>query len=229
MESLQVRPSRKKRILFAAQITALIVGAVLVGWPAFVFVRSSVVQWFGVRQIDRAYESAKSVDRKNPPAIVSPPAVVVKKPAVRPPAKGSLLAKLEVPRLHMSLVVLEGADLATLDKSIGHVTSTAMPGEYGNIGIAGHRNTHFKKMEWIRQGDEMILTSSEDRYRYLVESIRLVTPDDVEVLDDSLGPAITIVTCFPFEYVGHAPQRFIVRAVPDQETRPRLARIISSR
>jgi len=223
MESLQPQASRKKRILFAAQITALILGAVLLGWPAFVFVRSTLVQWSGVRQIDRAYESTKSVDRK------SAPAAIVSKRAGQPPAKGSVLAKFEVPRLQMSLVVLEGADLRTLDKSIAHVETTAMPGEYGNIGIAGHRNTHFKKMEWIRRGDEMILTSAEDRYRYLVESIRLVTPDDVEVLHDSLGPAITIVTCFPFEYVGHAPQRFIVRAVPDEETLSRLARVTSSR
>jgi sortase A len=128
----------------------------------------------------------------------------------------------------MSLVVLEGTDSATLDKSIAHVEETAMPGEYGNIGIAGHRNTHFKKMEWIRRGDELILKNAEDQYRYLVESIGLVTPDKVDVLDASLGPAITIVTCFPFEYVGNAPQRFIVRAVPDEETRRRLAHVTSS-
>ena len=158
-----------------------------------------------------------------------PAPVVAPKPTSPPPAKGSVLAKLEVPKLEMSLVVLEGTNSATLDKSIAHIEDTAMPGEFGNIGIAGHRNTHFKKMEWIRQGDEMILTNAHDRYRYLVESIRLVTPDDVEVLDASLGPAITIVTCFPFEYVGNAPQRFIVRAVPDEETRSRLLQVTSSR
>jgi sortase A len=220
--------SKKKQILYIAQIVTLIVGGLLLAWPTFLYIKSTFVQRSGSRQIDRAYELSKKGARKNAaPESPSPEAMRTRAP--RLVKKGSVLAKFEVPRLKMSLVVLEGTDAGTLDKSIGHVESTAEPGEYGNIGIAGHRNTHFRKMEWIRRGDEIILKSPEDRYRYLVDSIRLVTPDDVEVLDDSLGPAVTIVTCFPFEYVGHAPNRFIVRAIPDEETRQKLVHVVSSR
>jgi sortase A len=134
-----------------------------------------------------------------------------------------VLAKLEIERLGMSLVVLQGSDARTLDKSIGHVESTALPGEMGNIGIAGHRNTHFRKLEGIRPGDVIKLETGEDEFRYTVEWIRLFTPDDLYVLDASHGPAVTLITCFPFKYVGNAPQRFIVRALPDAETREKLA------
>ena len=133
-----------------------------------------------------------------------------------------MLGKFEVPRLNLSYVVLEGTDNRTLDKSIGHVEGTGMIGAAGNIGIAGHRNTHFRKLEWIRRGDEIVLSSTSGSYRYRVEWIRLFQPADVEVLDAAHGPALTLVTCFPFEYVGSAPLRFIVRALPEEETRARL-------
>jgi len=216
--------SKKKQILYIAQIVTLIVGGLLLAWPTFLYIKSTFVQRSGSRQIDQAYELSKKRAQEKPSLI---PPIRTRTP--RPVKKGSVIAKFEIPRLKMAFVVLEGTDAGTLDKSIGHVESTAEPGEYGNIGIAGHRNTHFRKMEWIRQGDEIILKSPEDRYRYVVDSVKLVTPDDVEVLDDSLGPAVTIVTCFPFEYVGHAPNRFIVRAVPDEETRQKLVHVVSSR
>jgi sortase A len=216
--------SKKKQLLYIAQIVTLIVGGLLLAWPTFLYIKSTFVQRSGSRQIDQAYELSKKRAPEKPSLI--PP---LRTRAPRPVKKGSVIAKFEIPRLDMSFVVLEGTDAGTLDKSIGHVESTAEPGEYGNIGIAGHRNTHFRKMEWIRRGDEILLKSPEDQYRYVVDSIRLVTPDDVEVLDDSLGPAVTIVTCFPFEYVGHAPNRFIVRAVPDEETRQKLVHVVSSR
>ncbi len=134
-----------------------------------------------------------------------------------------MLAKLEIDRLGLSLVLLEGTDARTLDKSIGHVKNTALPGEMGNIGIAGHRNAHFKKLERIRRGDVIKLRTGAEEFRYAVEWVRLVTPDDIYVLDPTHGPAVTLITCFPFQYVGSAPQRFIVRALPDAETREKLA------
>jgi sortase A len=95
-------------------------------------------------------------------------------------------------------------------------------GETGNIGIAGHRNTHFRKLEWLRRGDEIVVASSAGEYRYRVEWMRLFRPADVEVLDRAHGPAVTLVTCFPFEYVGAAPLRYIIRALPDESTRLKL-------
>jgi len=151
-------------------------------------------------------------------------AIIPGKPAAsatRP--RGSVFARFEIPRLHLSYALLEGTDDRTLDKSIGHVEGTGLPGGTGNIGIAGHRHTHFRKLEWIRRGDDIVLTSAQGQFRYKVEWARLFKPGDVEVLDISNGPAVTLITCFPFEYVGSAPLRLIIRALPDSDTRARLS------
>jgi sortase A len=131
--------------------------------------------------------------------------------------------------LKLSYVLLEGTDNRTLDRSIGHIEGTGLPGEPGNIGIAGHRNTHFRKLEWIRRGDEIVLSSVQGQFRYYVEWARLFRPGDIAVLDEGHGPALTLVTCFPFEYVGSAPLRYIIRALPDAETRARVTRDTSQR
>jgi sortase A len=220
---LRMRTSGR-RFFFGFHIVTLIAGVLLLAWPVYVLVRSSVVQWTGSREIDSALAATKSSGREHPTA-----GMPVKRTVIKHVPRGSVLAKFEIPRLDISLVVLEGSDLSTLDKSIGHVDDTAMPGELGNIAIAGHRNTHFKKLEWIRKGDEILLETKDDQYRYQVESVQLVAPDDVQVLDDALGPAVTLITCFPFEYVGHAPERFVVRAVPDEQTRGKLVRAQGSR
>lgn len=149
------------------------------------------------------------------------PAVPARAHLPRPPV-GSLLGRFEIPSLKMSWTVLEGTDDKTLERSIGHVVGTALPGEPGNIGVAGHRNTHFRMLEWIRQGDEIVLTSQDGTFRYRVNYIRLHKPTDVDVLDPSHGSAVTLITCFPFEYVGSAPLRFIVRAVAVEESLTRL-------
>lgn len=188
-------------------------GACLLAWPVFVAAESAMAQWSGERELAKAAQAPREtiVQRK------------ASNPSSRPgPKTGAVLGKFQIPRLKLSYVLLEGTDNRTLDKSIGHVEGTALIGETGNIGIAGHRNTHFRKLEWIRRGDEMIVSSPAGEYRYLVEWVRLFTPDDVEVLDREHGPAVTLVTCFPFEYVGAAPLRFIVRALPDENSRARL-------
>ena len=136
--------------------------------------------------------------------------------------RGSELGRFEVPALNMSWPVLEGTDDQTLDRGIGHVEGTAALGESGNIGIAGHRHTHFRKLEWVRRGDEIVLTSAAGTFRYRVNYMKLHKPTDVEVLDPAYGPAVTLITCFPFEYVGSAPLRYIVRAVAVKESLTRL-------
>jgi LPXTG-site transpeptidase (sortase) family protein len=136
--------------------------------------------------------------------------------------RGSVLGRFQIPRLNLSFAVLEGTDDRTLDRSIGHVEWSARIGETGNIAIAGHRHTHFRKLEWLRRGDEIVLSSATGQYRYRVEWARLFRPTDIEVLDAAHGPSVTLITCFPFEYVGSAPLRFVVRALPDDESRSRL-------
>jgi sortase A len=125
---------------------------------------------------------------------------------------GSLIGRMEVPRLGFSAMVLEGDGAPTLLRGIGHIPGTALPGERGNIAIAGHRDTFFRSLRNIRANDIITLTTSTGRYRYRVESIDVVKPEHTEVLEASAQPTLTLVTCYPFSYVGMAPDRFVVRA-----------------
>jgi sortase A len=133
-----------------------------------------------------------------------------------PPAPlrlGDVVGRLEVPRVGVSVMVLEGDDDGTLSQAAGHIPDTDLPGQPdGNIGIAGHRDTFFRPLMNIRKGDEIHLTTERGAYRYTVDSIRIVTPEEVGVLDPVDHPVLTLVTCYPFYYVGHAPKRFIVQA-----------------
>lgn len=128
------------------------------------------------------------------------------------PAAGSVLARLQAPSLKLSTVVLEGTDDRTLARGAGHIEDTPLPGQPGNIGIAGHRDTIFRALRRAKVGDEFDLTTAHGRYRYRVTKTFIVKPEDVYVLDPTPTPSLTLVTCWPFEFIGHAPKRFIVQA-----------------
>jgi sortase A len=125
------------------------------------------------------------------------------------------VALLRIPRLGLEAPVLEGTDEWTLDRGLGHIEGTARPGEPGNVGIAGHRDGFFRPLKDIRDGDlvELALPGSVRRYR--VERLSIVRPDAVQVLRPTPAPSLTLVTCYPFYFVGPAPERFIVRARPE--------------
>jgi LPXTG-site transpeptidase (sortase) family protein len=122
------------------------------------------------------------------------------------------LGRLQVPRLNMSIMLLEGVDDATLRRGIGHIPGTALPGERGNTAIAGHRDTFFRALRDIRKNDQITIQTLESEYHYVVESIIVVNPEYVNVLGDSGRPVLTLVTCYPFHLVGPAPKRFVVQA-----------------
>ena len=122
------------------------------------------------------------------------------------------LAKLDIPKAGLSAMVMEGADDATLRVAVGHIPGTALPGQGGNVGLAGHRDSFFRGLRKLQVGDEITLTTRAGTLLYTVESIRVVRPDDVNVLRNTPYPALTLVTCYPFYYVGPAPQRWIVKA-----------------
>jgi sortase A len=128
------------------------------------------------------------------------------------PAAGALLGRLEAPSVRMSANVLEGSDDATLSRGAGHIEDTPFPGQPGNIGIAGHRDTIFRPLRNIKVGDPLTLATADRTYRYRISKTLIVGPDDVYVLDPTGQPTLTLVTCYPFEFVGHAPRRFIVQA-----------------
>jgi sortase A len=126
--------------------------------------------------------------------------------------EGALVARLEIPRLGVSAIVLEGIGSKTLRRAVGHIPETPFPGEAGNVGLAGHRDSFFRGLKDVRKNDMITLDTPDGTYRYQVEWTRIVLPEETQVLDDAGKPALTLVTCYPFFYVGSAPQRFIVRA-----------------
>lgn len=122
------------------------------------------------------------------------------------------LAVLKIPKIHLEVPVVEGTDDPALDYGVGHVEGTALPGEAGNVAIAGHRDGFFRGLKDVAVGDTMELETVRGSEDFVVENIWLVTPNDVWVLDPTPKESITLVTCYPFYFVGSAPQRYIVRA-----------------
>jgi sortase A len=123
-----------------------------------------------------------------------------------------MVGRIEIPRLGVSAIIKAGTDARTLQLAVGHIPGTALPGEAGNIGLAAHRDTFFRRLRDIESDDEIRLTTPQGSYTYRVARTDIVEPRDVWVLDPTEYPALTLVTCYPFSYVGSAPQRFIVRA-----------------
>lgn len=135
-----------------------------------------------------------------------------KKPPVRV-EDGELIGRIQVPRLGVSAILMEGVGKKALRRGAGHIPDTAMPSEEaGNVGIAAHRDSFFRGLKDIQEDDTIELTTLEGTFRYTVEWIKIVKPDDVSVLAPTEDAALTLVTCYPFYYVGSAPERFIVRA-----------------
>jgi sortase A len=127
-------------------------------------------------------------------------------------AANGLLGRMEIPRLGVSVIVAEGTDDRTLQRAGGHIAGTSFPGQRGNIGIAGHRDTLFRPLRNIRQNDVITVTTLAGEYRYRVTSTEIVSPTDVTVLESNGHEILTLVTCYPFYFVGPAPDRFVVRA-----------------
>ena len=123
------------------------------------------------------------------------------------------LAVLRIPKIRLEVAVLPGTDDRTLDRGAGHIEDTPSPGVAGNTGIAGHRDGFFRGLKDIAAGDAIELDTLQGTQVYRVERTWVVEPEDVSVLDPTPTPALTLVTCYPFYFVGSAPQRFIVRAV----------------
>lgn len=129
-----------------------------------------------------------------------------------PLGEGDLLGRIRVPRVGVSAILLEGVGHKTLRRGAGHIPATSLPEQDGNVGIAGHRDSFFRGLKDIRAGDRIELTTLDGTFFYEVQWTRIVHPEDTSTLEPTNQAALTLVTCYPFYYVGSAPQRFIVRA-----------------
>jgi sortase A len=162
----------------------------------------------------QAYETREldAILRSAPLAATTPGPAARRHPQ---PANGAAIGRIEIPRLGVSAVVRAGSDVRTLRLAVGHIPGTAFPGERGNVGLAGHRDTFFRKLRNVRPDDIIRIVTPDGTFTYRVERTNVVNPDDVWVLDPTDRAVLTLVTCYPFSYVGSAPQRFIVRASLD--------------
>lgn len=164
--------------------------------------------WGGVQlasMLSQAWEN-RSFDLKKQQ--VSAPAAS----KTRAPERGDVLGRLSIPRLGLSSMVREGDDEGILSLAVGHIPGTSLPGQAGNVAVAAHRDTIFRGLRNIKKDDVIHFETMNGTHDYEVDSIDLVMPDDVSVLKAGKRPQLTLVTCYPFYYVGSAPQRFIVSA-----------------
>ena len=202
-----VPKSSLKKLLRWSQRGLLACGVAMLGYCAFVVVDTAVFQERESRTFQRLLEDehATGVDSSQV-KLLSPPKI----PSAS--AMSGLIGRIEIERLGLSVMIIEGDDGKTLRRAAGHVPGTALPGQLGNVGITAHRDTFFRPLRNIQMDDVITLTTLQGEYRYRVVSTKIVSPQDVEVLDSTGGEVLTLVTCHPFYFVGAAPNRFIVRA-----------------
>ena len=174
--------------------------------------------WWGTHELRVTSSAREDVQRFASPQVApdqslwSPQRVSAWRLALSAPAPAPL-AVLRVPKIRLEVAVLPGTDDRTLDRSVGHIEGTAQPGTDGNVGLAGHRDGFFRGLKDLVTGDLIELDTAQGTEAYRVERTWVVSPEDVSVLDPTSTQALTLVTCYPFYFVGSAPDRFILRAV----------------
>lgn len=209
------RPVRDLISLFSNLL--LLMGAGSIG----VYVWSQGDQWL-YQNIQREHfeqlSTAPTAEglRDEPPAnATSGRVVALSSPLVRwMEPDPHVIGAIEIPRLGIDALIREGIDTRTLRRSVGHVTGTAMPGSAGNAVLAAHRDTLFRSLRNVERGDRIFIRKrgAADPVQYEVTSIRIVGPDSVEVMAPQDTAVLTLITCYPFDFVGHAERRFVVRA-----------------
>jgi sortase A len=204
---LVVEKEPLRRILKWAQRALFACAVLLLGYCGFALGDAWTFQRRESRDLDRLLRDQRSASEGKPQ---SEPSISPKGgPAA---ATDGLIGRIEIPRLLLSAIVVEGINRTTLRRVVGHIPGTALPGEAGNVGLAGHRDTLFRGLKDLRIRDEIQFSTLSGDFKYLVESLRVVEPDNVGVLAPSGEKVLTMVTCYPFYYVGPAPKRFVVRA-----------------
>lgn len=197
------RPSSGRGLVWVERLL-LFIGVAALGYFLYVNIETRLYQAFENRELDAILAAG-------------PPSMPL---ARRPmPAPVTAIGRIDIPRLGVSSVIRVGVDSRTLQLAVGHIPGTALPGETGNIGLAGHRDTFFRKLKDIRTFDEIRVVTADGTFTYEVDRTRIVKPQDTWVLKDIAIPAVTLVTCYPFTYVGSAPERFVVRAIAPAQAR----------
>jgi len=191
-------PTRINSLLRWSQNVFLIIGLLVLGYVGCVLLYARLYQAEQTRRFEQVLKEAPPAPRGESPRIAG--------------REGSPLGRIEISPIGLAAMIQEGIDERTLRRAVGHIPGTPLPGESGNVALAGHRDTFFRGLRKIRQGDEITLTTISGSWLYRVDSTKVVEPEETEVLDEADDDILTLVTCYPFNFVGSAPRRFIVRA-----------------
>jgi sortase A len=124
----------------------------------------------------------------------------------------TVIGNLAIPDLKLEVPILSDFESTSLKRGVGHLAGTALPGGLGMMALAGHRDTYFKPLPNIRRDMDIQVTGRSGVYHYSVDSTEVIRPEDVQILDIGTRPELVLITCYPFNYIGAAPQRFIVHA-----------------
>lgn len=189
-KSTKTTSAPRRIILRGACYFLMVFGVLSLGYAGFVFADSHRYQALEMKKFEQA-------GRLGEPHLL---------------VEGEVLGEIQVPRLGLSVIVVQGDLPASLRHAVGHITESALPGERGNVALAGHRDTLLRPLRNIQVGDEIRFRTVKHDFDYVVESIEVVAPSDTRVLEATSGHDLTLITCFPFYYVGPAPKRFIVSA-----------------
>jgi sortase A len=182
-----------RTLMVVLERTFLLGGLLGLGYCATVSVDA---RWFQRQETERFERSLRGTPTPSEPAI----------------GPDGFVGRVDISRLGVSVVVAEGTSTSVLRRAAGHIAGTFLPGQAGNVGISAHRDTFFRPLRNIQRDDVVTVTTLRGEYRYRVVSTRVVNPEDVEVLKSDGSEVLTLVTCYPFYFVGPAPNRFIVRA-----------------
>jgi sortase A len=193
----EMGPTRMQELLRWSQRLLYISGILALGFVGFTLLDAGLYQASARRTLESQIKAEKQPHEIQPRPVIKP---------------GDLLGRLDIPRLGLSVAVLQGTRSRMLRLGTGHIEGTPLPGEAGNSGIAGHRDTFFRGLKDIRKNDEIQFQAATGLIRYEVDWVKVVAPDDLSVLAPSTESALTLVTCYPFYFVGPAPKRFVVRA-----------------
>ena len=218
MFKIKQQPTRLTVFLRWARFFFLVLGVLALSYCAVVLIDKWIFQAYQTWRFERALKDPHTSADTNPRRAASPFTAQAEADRARAESfgidglAGSPLGRIEISSIGLAAMIMEGTDARTLRHAVGHIPGTPLPGQRGNVALAGHRDTFFRGLRKIHKSDEITLTTLHGSFSYRVDSTQVVEPEDTEVLAATPDDFLTLATCYPFYYVGPAPKRFIVRA-----------------